>query len=103
MNTQVYLNHLHPLFNEKSTSVNQNSFQKISLLEPVFVNPESKSSLKVVLDKIASDAAIHSGNRSFVYVDSDSSPNTLVWQLILEDPQNYSWVIPRGTREDEYG
>lgn len=51
----------HPLFNEKSNSVNKNSCSKICLLERVLVNPESNSSLKVVLDKIASDAGINSG------------------------------------------
>lgn len=56
----------HPLFNEKSTSVNKTSCSKISLLEPIFVNPASKSSLKVVLDKIAPDAGINSGYRRFV-------------------------------------
>lgn len=84
----------HPLFSEKSTSVDKTSCPKICLLEPVFVNPASKSPLKVVLDKIASDAGINSGYRRFVYIVCDGSPMTLVWQLILEDPQNYSWVIP---------
>lgn len=52
----------HPLFNEKSTSVNKKKFcSKLIFLEPVFVIPESNSSLKVVLDKIASDAGINSG------------------------------------------
>lgn len=34
----------HPLFNEKTNSVNKTSCPKISLLEPVFVNPASKFS-----------------------------------------------------------
>lgn len=84
----------HPLCNEKTNSVNKTSCPKISLLEPVFVNPASKSSSKVILDKISSDAGINSGYRRFVYVVCDGSAMTLVWQLILEVTQNYSCVIP---------
>lgn len=45
----------------------------------------TKSSLRVVLEKIAVDAGINTKLCHFVYV---------VWQLIIEEPQHYSWVFP---------
>lgn len=84
----------HPLCSIKSTSKSNNVTPNITLLDPVFVNPASKSSLRVVLDKIAVDAGINTRSRHFVYVVCDGSPMTLLWQLIMEEPQNYSWVIP---------
>lgn len=43
----------HHLCSIKSTSKSNNVTPNITLLDPVFVNPASKSSLRVVLDKIA--------------------------------------------------
>lgn len=55
-----------------------------------------------MLDKIASNAGFNSGYRRLIYVVCNSSPKTLVWQLILEDPQTYSGVIPiTGLRHEE--
>lgn len=43
----------HPLYTTKSAPLTTDVSTKFSLIDPVFVNPASKSSLRVVLDKIA--------------------------------------------------
>ncbi|KAK3086082.1 hypothetical protein FSP39_013206 [Pinctada imbricata] len=69
----------------------------MTLIDPVFVNPSSKAALRHVLDKIGEDAGIVSygkGQRIWVFVVCDGSPMTLIWRLILEEPERYAWVVP---------
>ena len=70
---------------------------EMTLIDPVFVNPASKAAVRVVLNEIAKDAGITSseqGKRRWVFVVCDGSPMTILWRLIIEEPENFSWVVP---------
>ncbi|CAG2229839.1 unnamed protein product [Mytilus edulis] len=91
----------HPLYTTKSAPIPTDVCTKISLIDSVFVNPASKSSLRVVLDKIAIDSGVSTGSRHFMYVVCDGSPMTLILQLIIEEPEKYSWVVPYDLGHEE--
>ena len=63
---------------------------KISMGEPVIVNPNSYESLKKVLGNLKEQ--IINGNRKWTFLGCDGPPFCLASRLIENDPEEYAWV-----------
>ena len=70
-------------YNPAATSVN----------EPAMFNPNSKDSLKKILQHLKTILIDNGDGRKWVFVGSDGPPYTILRRIIEEEPAVYNWVV----------
>ena len=63
---------------------------KITMSEPILVNPNSYSNVKMILDQLKED--IINNDRKWIFVGADGPPYCLSRRIIAESPECYDWV-----------
>ena len=64
---------------------------KITMSEPVLVNPNSYKNLEIVLEKVK-NMAIDNCDIEWMFIGADGPPYCIMSRLISRDPEKYDWV-----------